>query len=609
MPIHDVHTQCDVMVPMRDGLHLAADVYLPAADGKPLPGPFPAILERTPYGKSIPVRLEQARYFGSRGYAVILQDCRGRYSSEGSFVKYVKDGPDGYDTVEWIGKQLWCNGKVGTFGISYGAHTQAALACFAPPSLACMFLDSGAFSNAYKSGCRNGGAFELRQVTWAFREALASKEAQADPVVRAALERQDIEDWFHRFPWEKGMSPLRWTPDYEEYLWEIWTSEVYNNYWRQVGLCLEEHYDAFSDVPQVHFGSWYDPYARTTCDNYTALSRLKKGPVALIMGPWTHGAHSVSDAGDIDLGQEAPVDGNLAQDYNELRLRFFDRWLKNVKGAIDSEPPVKIFVMGGGTGSRNTQGQLDHGGRWRSETEWPPARVQHVSYYLHLGGGLGPAAPESQHPPTHYTFDPQFPVPTIGGNISSGAPIMQGGGFHQQERPDFYGSRAPYLPLSSRQDVLVFQTPPLKEALEVTGPISVRLWVSSSAVDTDFTAKLLDVYPPSHDYPEGFDLNLTDGIIRGRFRDSWTKPELMEPDQVYPVTIELFPISNLFVPGHRIRLDVSSSNFPRFDVNPNTGNNPVLPGVRMVAHNAVYHDADHPSHMVLPTVPAEAITP
>ena len=203
-----------------------------------------------------------------------------------------------------------------------------------------------------------------------------------------------------------------------------------------------------------------------------------------------------------------------------------------------------------------------------------------------------------------YLFDPQSPVPTIGGNISSGQPIMQAGGFDQRESQEFYGSRHPYLPLASRPDVLVFQTEPLTEDVEVTGPISVNLWVSSSAVDTDFTAKLLDVYPPSQDYPEGYALNLTDGILRAKFRNSWEKPELLEPGQVYSVTIQLLPTSNLFARGHRVRLDVSSSNFPRFDVNGNTGENPGTSPVKIPARNTVYHSPGHPSHVVLPVIPA-----
>ena len=210
--------------------------------------------------------------------------------------------------------------------------------------------------------------------------------------------------------------------------------------------------------------------------------------------------------------------------------------------------------------------------------------------------------PAANVPPSRYQFDPDHPVPTIGGNMSSGPGILDPGAYHQAERPDRLGSREPYLPLSSRHDVLVFQTPPLEDDVEVTGPITVNLWISSSAVDTDFTAKLIDVYPPGEDYPDGFDMNITDSIMRARFRDSWEKPQLMTPGQTYKLSFPLYPTSNLFKKGHRIRVDVSSSNFPRFDVNPNTGE-PLGKSLRKeVAVNAVYHDREHPSHVVLPVV-------
>ena len=605
--LFEVDTEYNVPVPMRDGVQLGTDVHRPARDGRPVDGAFPVLLQRTPYNKSAENRVLEAAFFTSHGYVTVLQDCRGRYASQGGFSKYLDDGRDGYDTLEWLAKQPWCNGKVGTYGLSYAAHTQAALACMNPPHLACMWLDSGGFSNAFLSGCRNGGAFELRQVTWAFREAMQSPEVHDNPlVIKTALENQDIHSWFQRMPWKKGHSPLRWTPDYEDYLLEIWSHEIFDEYWQQTGLCAEAHYAHFSGVPQVHMGSWYDPYARTTTDIFVALSQMKIGPVRLIMGPWTHGARSVTHAGDIDLGAQSMLDNNLAPDYNHLRLRFFDHWLKGKDEGLAEEPPVRIFVMGGGSGRRNSEHRLDHGGRWRQEREWPLARATNTPYYLHPGGSLSTAAPEGEFPPTRYLFDPNQPVPTIGGNISSGQPIMEPGGFDQRESSEFFGCRPPYLPLASRPDVLVFQTGPLTEDLEATGPISVHLWIASSAADTDFTAKLLDVYPPSQDYPEGYALNLTDGILRAKFHSSWEKPELLEPGSVYPITIQLFPTSNLFVQGHRIRLDISSSNFPRFDVNSNTGENPALSSVKVAAQNSVYHDAQHPSHLLLPLVPAPA---
>ena len=600
-----VYSDRNIRIDMRDGVKLAADVHRPSRDGHPLEGSFPVLLHRTPYNKSAEAMVLEASFFTTRGYVTVVQDCRGRYASEGGFTKYVDEGPDGFDTLEWLAGQSWCNGKVGTYGLSYGAHTQAALACLNPPNLTCMWLDSGGFSNAYLSGCRNGGAFELRQVTWAFNEALVSSDVQAHPLVtKSALQRQDIHDWFRRMPWKRGHSPLQWTPDYENFLMEIWSHEKFDTYWQQVGLCAEAHYDGFADVPQVHMGSWYDPYARSTTDNFVALSREKNGPVTLIMGPWTHGARSVTHSGDADMGSLSILDNNLGRDYNHLRLRFFDRWLKDADNGWDQESMVRIFVMGGGSGRRNSQQRLDHGGRWRTEQEWPLTRAQSTPYYLHSGGLLTTQSPREDRPPSRYLFDPERPVPTIGGNISSGQPIMEGGGFDQRESPGFHGSRPPYLPLASRHDVLVFQTEVLAQDMEVTGPISVNLWVASTQVDTDFTAKLLDIYPPSQDYPEGYALNLTDGMIRAKFRDSWERPEPLKPGEVYPITIQLYPTSNLFIRGHRVRLDVSSSNFPRFDVNGNTGDNPATSAVKIPAENRVFHDAKHPSHVLLPVVPA-----
>ena len=307
----------------------------------------------------------------------------------------------------------------------------------------------------------------------------------------------------------------------------------------------------------------------------------------------------------MDFGANSTLDNPKEGSFNQQRLAFFDHWLKDADNGWQNKAPVKLFVMGGGSGRRNPEGRLDHGGQWVDEKCWPPARVKETPFYLHRGGGLSIGLPTLSDPPSSYRFDPHNPVPTIGGNISSGLPIMEPGGFDQRESEEFYGCQEPYLPLASRPDVLVFQTQPLAESLEVTGPVTVHLWISSTAVDTDFTAKLVDVYPPSRDYPEGYALNLTDGILRAKFRNSWSDPELLEPGQVYPITIDLYPTSNRFARGHRIRLDISSSNFPRLDVNGNTGVNPALSPIKIPADNSVYHDRSHPSHLVLHAAAAE----
>jgi len=285
-----------------------------------------------------------------------------------------------------------------------------------------------------------------------------------------------------------------------------------------------------------------------------------------------------------------------------LRLRWYDRWLKNIQNGVEGDAPVKVFVMGGGSEAKVAEGRHMHGGFWRDEKEWPLARTKFTPYYLHADGTLDPTKPAETQSRTAFDFDPYNPVPTIGGNISSGDGIMLQGAWDQKCGGHIWNCNNS-LPLSARRDVLVFMTQPLDKDVEVTGPIDVKLWASSSAVDTDFTAKLIDVHPPSPDFPGGIDMNIEDGIIRARFRNSLEKQELMKQGTVYEFTIQLYPTSNVFKAGHRIRLDISSSNFPRFDPNPNTGE-PLNRHRRMVtATNTIYHDGTHASHIVLPVIP------
>ena len=616
-PEYETVVTRDVMVPMRDGVRLATDIYRPARNGAAVEQRFPVILERTPYDKTAASRSERtpdvarpksraevATFFVRRGYVVVYQDCRGRYASEGEFVKYLSDGDDGYDTCAWILAQPWCNGRIGTMGLSYAAHTQGALGSAGAPGVAAMFLDSGGFSNAYQGGIRQGGAFELKQATWAFNQALESPEVEADPRRHAAMKAIDIRAWFRRMPWSRGDSPVSLAPEYEDYLFDQWEHGEFDDFWKQLGIYAQGFYDRFPEAAMVHMSSWYDPYPRTATENYVGLARRKRGPVRLILGPWTHGDRQLTWAGDVDFGPRATLDGNLATDFLTLRLRWFDRWLRGIENGVEREPAVRLFVMGGGTGRKNSAGRLDHGGSWRAESDWPLPNTRWTPFYLHRSGLLAPALPEQAAGFREYVYDPGAPVPTIGGTVTSGQPVMVGGAFDQREGPRFFGSREPYRPLADRADVLVFETPPLNADLEVTGPVVVNLWISSSAPDTDFTAKLIDVYPPSADYPSGFAMNLTDGIIRARYRRSWERPELMVPGTVYPVRIEAFPTSNRFVRGHRIRLDISSSNFPHFDANPNTGEPEGRSRSRRVATNRIYLEAAHPSHVVLPVSPA-----
>jgi uncharacterized protein len=616
----DVVMYSDVMVTMRDGARLATDVYLPARNGVVLEGQFPVILERTPYGKHLPSRSERtadndvpmsraevARFFVSRGYAVVYQDCRGRYGSEGAFVKYTSDGNDGYDTCAWLVKQAWCNGRIGTKGLSYAAHTQVALASLNAPGVAAMFVDSGGFSNAYQGGIRQGGAFELKQVTWALRQALESPEVQQDKQRLSELSVIDVPDWFDRIAqWKPGFSPLSLAPEYEEYLFDQWRRGTFDEYWKQAGLYAEGFYEGFCEAAMVHMSSWYDPYPRTATENFVGLSKSKKGPVCLIIGPWTHGNRSLTYAGDVDFGKVATLDGNIADSFLTLRLQWFDRWLKNDASHGDVLPKVRLFVMGGGSGRKNQEGRLDHGGCWRDENDWPIADAVLTRFYLHESRLLSTKPPTLPESYKTYDYNPADPVPTVGGAVTSGEPLMIGGAYDQREGEGVYGAVAPYRALADRPDVLVFQTPPLEEDMEITGEIQAVFWISSNCPDTDFTFKLIDVYPASTDYPSGYAMNLTDGIIRTRYRESWERPQLMTPGEIYKVQIDAFPTSNLFKKGHCIRIDVSSSNFPRFDCNSNTGEPVGYASSVRIATNSIFMDEERSSHVVLPIIPRRA---
>lgn len=596
-------------VPMRDGVRLATDVYLP-----PGAGALPVLLERTPYGKDEPTRRERtaanpaplrrgevAERFAREGYAVVVQDCRGRFESEGQFTKYLGEAHDGADTMGWIVAQPWCNGSVGTYGLSYAAHTQTALASQRPAGLKAMFLECGGFANAYRGGIRHGGAFELKQAVWALRNARSGSNHLSD-AARAALEQADIGEWFLRLPWTRGDSPLQWAPEYEDYLFAQWERGAFDDHWRQPELYAAGHYDAFEGIAVMLMCGWWDPYAQTTTDNYLGLAQRRQGDVRMVLGPWTHGERSVPCAGDVDFGPGAVLDGTLAPDYVQMRLAWFDHWLRGRPLPAQLSDAVRYFRMGGGTGRRTRAGRLDHGGTWRNAAGWPVPQVDMQPWYLAPGGGLVPSLPQAAQQAT-FRFDPARPVPTIGGSVTSGEPLMVAGAYDQRTHDGLFGAEEPFGPLAGRDDVLVFQTPPLEHDVEVTGTVLVELWVSSSAPDTDFTAKLIDQYPPSEEYPDGYAMNLTDGILRCRYRNSWEAPQLMEPGEVVRITIEPMPTSNLFRRGHRIRLDIASSNFPRFDVNPNTGAPEGGAGPRVVAFNSVHMGGTHASRVVLPVVP------
>lgn len=611
-PLQVLHNQ---MVPMRDGVHLATDIYLPTD----LKGPFPVVIERTPYDKSKPSRSEKqldgqhisrqamAARFTERGFVAIFQDCRGRYASEGVFTKYTAEGEDGYDTLAWIVEQPWCNGKIGSMGLSYAAHTQLAMACLHPPGLRSMVLDSGGFSNAFQCGIRQGGAFELKQATWAWRQAKESPAALADPRIREALEQEDIHQWFAQMPWQPGHSPIRHVPEYEAYLLEQWAQGNFGDYWRKPGIYAEGHYQQRPEIPVLFMSSWYDAYVSSTLANYAAFKHSNRSAQHLIMGPWLHGDRNISHSGDVEFGTAANFDGQVAENWLACRLQWFERSLQDAPAEGLEAAPVNVFLMGGGSGKTDGNGRLQHGGRWLQARQWPLPGSQPLHLYLNRQLQLSPARPIEDGASLSYSADPAHPVPTIGGALTSGAPVFVGGAFDQRERPDFFGTRGNNQPLAERADVLSFQTPPLTEDLVVAGPLQIELWIDSDAPDTDFTAKLVDVYPPSVDYPEGYAMNITDGIRRCRYRDSWEHPQPLKQGERVKVVIEPFATCNVFKRGHRLRLDIASSNFPHFDVNPNSGEAEGQARHKRIATNTVHLCKDFASRLVLTVLSADAL--
>ena len=589
----DVGAQLDVMVPMRDGIKLATDIYVPATEGK-----FPTILTRSPYGKS--GSKKQGEYFAQHGYVYIAQDTRGRFGSEGVWHMMTDDGRDGVDTAAWIGKQPWSDGKIGMLGTSYVGGTQHAMAMERAPELATV-IPVDAVSNAGHQSMRNAGAFEMRFWNWIMLNAGKGSRASHDPGTAAVL--KDMSDhrleYLKQLPLRPGTTPLKLAPEYEDWLVQGMRHGANDDFWQQNDLI--HHMDRYKDIPVYLVGGWYDSWAGNTTTNFGLLTKALKSPVYLIMGPWIHGSQTKSSHGQVDFGPDAAIADELA-----WRLEWYDHWLKGKDNSVGKAAPfatkVRLFVMGSGDGHKTDKGLLFHGGSWREEHEWPLARTRLTPFYLGANGSLSTEKPATPEASTAYTFDPQHPVPTIGGNISSNDGLMLQGGWDQRGGPHVWNSPEP-LPLSARNDVVVFRSEPLAEDMEVTGEIEVKLWASSNALDTDFTAKLVDVYPAGADWPGGFDLNIGDGIVRARFRESEDHEKLMEPGKIYPFTIHLYPSSNVFKKGHRVRVDVSSSNFPRFDVNPNTGE-PLNDNRRtQPAVNTLHHDQNHPSQIILPVIP------
>ena len=553
-----VAVEVDVGAEMRDGTVLRADVYRPDA-----PGRFPVLLQRTPYSKDGENCVEQGHRLAERGYVVVQQDVRGRYRSDGEFQPGFfsadhRDAEDGYDTVEWAAGLPWSTGKVGTFGGSYCGWTQWELAHTRPPHLAAM-IPSAIAANLLDR--EMSGVLRLGRVLWWSVNTLApdvrhrlgdeSGPTSTDEAERLYLER-DRSKWLWRLP-------LAEIPD--EALsgvgrhWRSWLADHASDHF---GF-LERHRDVA--VPALTTTGWYDQQIGAI-RNFTGMrangmtEEARRGQ-RLIVGPWSHTTDfSSSQVGELDFGPEA------VRDFYQVAADWFGHWLKGESTGVDDWPPVQIFVMGAN--------------RWREEEDWPLARTEYTDYFLHGGGKLGPGAP-SDEPPDSYDYDPRDPVMTLYSPPG------------QQEPQD---QRA----LDGRRDILVYQTDPVEEPIEVTGPVTVHLWAASSARDTDFVVKLMDVWPT------GFVQELCYGIVRARYRESFASPSLIEPGRTYEYTIQVNPTSNLFRRGHRIRLDVSSSDFPNFDRNHNTGGDDYAESTLATARQTVYHDQTRPSRVVLPVI-------
>jgi putative CocE/NonD family hydrolase len=565
-------------VPMttRDGVTLYADVNRPN-----LPGRFPVLLSRSPYGKDGIDPNGGALGYARYGYVSIIQDCRGRFHSEGDYDPMFQEIADGYDAVEWAARLPWSNGRVGTLGQSYLGLTQYMIACNdpMPPSLQAM-VPVSASSDVHASWIYHIGGVSM----WGWMVPYAIFKGR-NTLERAG--RRDLLEVMDSYV-EQGTnfsSPLR-TEWYRHFPIADW-----NDFLKEAAPYFESHIEHADDgeywyranvsrharsvsVPILHIGSWYDIFGEGAYTSFTAIREQSEFPAArrgqrLIVGPWAHlfpyTMPSSRGTGDIDFGVEAQVD------LSETQLRWFDYFLKDIDTGILDGPPVEVFTMGVN--------------RWQSFADWPPADVRPVRFYLHSGGsantlegdGTLSTAPPGDEPADRYTYDPDDPVPTLGGH-NLAIPL----------------GVADQRPVESRRDVLVYSTPPLEREIEATGPVTVELYAATTAADTDFTAKLVDVSP------DGYARNLVDGIIRARYRESASSPRPIQPGTPLRYVIDLWATSNVFLRGHCIRLEISSSNFPRFDRNPNTGERFGRETSVKVADQTVHHSGQLASCLVLP---------
>ncbi len=571
--------ETNIAVAMRDGVTLYADIYRPDGEGL-----YPTILQRTPYDKTNsltntmldPIRAAKA------GFAVVIQDTRGRHASEGEFYAFRDDIDDGYDTVEWAAAQPWSNGKVGMYGASYVGATQWLAATSRPPHLVTI-VPTVTASNYHDGWTYQGGAFELGfNMSWTLLQLTLANFKNVSTVQNVPEERRsdlihDVDNMTEGFSYLPTKDFPGLDSGLAKYYYDWLAHPDFDEYWKR--LSIEEHHSEIN-VPALHFGGWYDIFLGGTIRNYLGMKKSGANETArnrqrLIIGPWVHGARGTTMAGQHYFGIMADA---AAIDVDGVHLRWFDHWLNDANNGSVDDAPVRIFVMGDDA--------------WRDEQEWPLARAVETKYYLHSSGkanskhgdgSLSTVSPQSEAPDV-YLYNPDNPVPTTGGALCCNPYFAANGAYDQNA-------------VEERQDVLVYSTPPLEKDTEVTGPVTVTLWASTSTTDTDFTAKLVDVCE------DGCARNLTDGIIRARYRDSMSNPTLLEPNRAYCYEIDLWATSNVFKAGHRIRLEVSSSNFPRFDRNTNTGNIIAEDTELRPALQTVFHDVQQASYISLSVVP------
>jgi uncharacterized protein len=571
----EMTVELNVPLILRDGVTTRADVYRPREEGR-----FPVVLSRTPYDKSYVYQ----SYLGlrplravSRGYAVVIQDVRGRYASDGEFYPLQNELSDGYDSVEWCASQQWSNGRVGMFGGSYVGATQWLAAASGAPHLNCIVPYVTA-SNYYEEWFYRGGALQLSFLeAWClngFSATELARKGKPKEAEKILAVRDDMEEEAFKFLPVKDIPYFRGAA---EYFYDWISHPEQDAYWDKINL---ENFHGKIQVPAFNIGGWYDIFLQGTISNFSRMSKMGKTRDSrqqkLLVGPWMHAGRAAwmdKLVGDLDFGHMA---SNAQIDMEGLILNWYDRWMKDGKGGAES--PIRIFVMGENA--------------WRDEKEWPLARTHYTNFYLHSAGsantldGDGTLAeePPGAERPDRFVYDPLDPAPTIGGALCCDATHVPAGPYDQ-------------TPIERRKDVLVYSTPSLNAALEVTGPVVMKLFASTSAGDTDFTAKLVDVWPCGYAQP------LTQGIIRARYRETTRRVKLVEPGAICEYAIDIWSTSNLFQKDHRIRLEVSSSNFPQFDRNMNTTRPVAQEANPVIAVQQIYHDRARPSHLVLPIIP------